>query len=78
MSTTKTSARLTPNMRWVLQGICAGKPHDHGCSGRSEYGARVQTLIALRCRGLIDEQNEPTAAGLAMFPPAQATPADCA
>ena len=45
---TKQPARLTANMRWVLQELCDGKPHDHGCSGRSEHGARIQTLIALR------------------------------
>ena len=67
---TKPLARLSANMRWVLQGLCEGKPHDHGCSGRSEHGARVQTLIALRERGLIDSHNHPTAAGFALCPPA--------
>lgn len=68
----KKSTRLSANMRWVLQGLCDGKPHDHGCSGRSEHGARIQTLIALRRRGLIDEHNCPTTGGLALCPPASA------
>lgn len=69
-SLTKQSTRLSANMRWVLQGLCDGKPHDHGCSGRSGHGARIQTLIALRSRGLIDEHNRPTTDGLALCPPA--------
>lgn len=60
-------ARLSPNMLYVLQGICAGKPADHGCGGRSEHGARVQTLIALRERGLLDHNDEPTEAGRALI-----------
>lgn len=59
-------ARLTPNMAWVLEAICAGKPADHGCAGRSEHGARTQTLIALRERGLLNNNDEPTEAGRAL------------
>ena len=66
MAKTK-ATRLTPNMRWVLQGICEGKPATHGCSGRSEYGARSQTLLALRVRGLLDDSDAPTAVALKMF-----------
>jgi hypothetical protein len=60
-------ARLSANMAWVLEGICAGKPADHGCGGRSEHGARGQTLIALRERGLLDASDQPTEAARVMF-----------
>lgn len=62
--------RLSENMKWVLQGLCEGKPTDHGCSGRSEYAGRAQTLIALRDRGLLDADHNPTDAARAMFAPA--------
>jgi hypothetical protein len=66
-------ARLSENMKWVLQGICEGKPTDHGCYGRSEFAGRGQTLIALRDRGFLDKDHNPTSAALAMFPPADKT-----
>lgn len=65
----KKPARLSDNMREVLRGIVAGKGTHHGCEGRSMYGARIQTLWALRTRGLLDRDNEPTDAGRALFAP---------
>lgn len=67
-TTKKKPARLTPNMKWVLEGICEGKPAQHGCYGRSEFGARTGTLIALQVRGLLDQDNLPTESAKAMFP----------
>lgn len=67
MSTkTKRAPRVSPNMLFVLEGLCAGKDANHGCYGRSEYGARLQTLDALQGRGLIDRDSRPTEAGRAL------------
>lgn len=65
--TTKRAPRVSPNMLFVLEGLCAGKDANHGCYGRSEYGARLQTLDALQDRGLIDRDNRPTDAGRALM-----------
>lgn len=69
MSQTKKPVRLTPNMRYVLEGIVAGKDPFHGCAGRSEHGARLQTLLALRSRGLLDAGNRPNEQGRAIGAP---------
>lgn len=63
---TKRAPRVSPNMLFVLEGLCAGKDTNHGCYGRSEYGARLQTLDALQDRGLIDRDRRPTEAGRAL------------
>jgi hypothetical protein len=63
----KAPLRTTPNMVFVLAGICDGLDVTHGCNGRSEYGARGQTLISLHVRGLLDENHKPTEAGLALI-----------
>ncbi|KKN85094.1 hypothetical protein LCGC14_0282630 [marine sediment metagenome] len=59
--------RLSPNMRYVLEGIVAGKDLYHSCDGRSEYGGRAQTLDGLRRRGLLDADGNVTESAKALF-----------
>ena len=62
MSTTR-KRPMSPLMSQVLKDIAAGRGGYYDCFGRSSYGGRSGTLLALRNRGLIDAENELTDAG---------------
>lgn len=72
----KPALRLNQNMRNVLKAIIDGKGLYHGCEGRSEHGGRDGTLYALRRRGMLDSQNNPTAEALGVFAPPAPIPSE--
>lgn len=63
-----TTRSLSPAQANVLRAICRG----YFNGGRQVLRKHVQTLEALRTRGLIDMHNQPTAAGRQVFAPAEA------
>ncbi|SFF15055.1 hypothetical protein [Paracidovorax wautersii] len=62
-----TALRLSPAQANVLRAICRG----YFNGGRQVLRKHVQTLEALRSRGLIDVHNQPTDAGRQVFAPPQ-------
>ena len=68
-----TAPRLSPAMRNMLRSILDGKGPWAHLKGQSQHGGSLQTLAALRQRGLIDAANRPTDAGRAVFSPKHVT-----
>ena len=67
------TSRLSPAMRNMLRNILDGKGPWAHLKGQSQHGGSLQTLAALRQRGLIDAANRPTDAGRAVFAPKHVT-----
>ncbi|MFL1449186.1 hypothetical protein ACI77O_12395 [Pseudomonas tritici] len=58
---------MSPLMSQVLRDIAEGRGGFHGCSGRSEYGGRSGTIVGLRVRGYISNDDALTEAGRAQL-----------
>lgn len=62
-----TARRISPAQANVLRAIC----HGYFAGHHKSLHKHQQTLDALRSRGLIDENDQPTDAGRQVFAPAQ-------
>lgn len=55
--------KLTPAQLRTLTNVRAGRRSTYGLSGQSQFGGHQKTLLSLRCRDLLDRDNQITKLG---------------